>query len=154
MLCLDYATPVLLQQLLRSMEDPHTLRTSAIVYAVLRLVVRLIAAQSYALGLWFSRRSYERSRGEMITMLYEKTLSRKIIGNQAHDKEFSQEDVADYLQKPIKSKFHPQILWRKPLIWMNGSSHAKSQIQKQPASMGKILNLMRYGRSSIVVASI
>ena len=136
------------------MEDPHALRTNAIIYAVLRLIVRLIGAQSYALGLWFSRRSYERSRGEMITMLYEKTLSRKIIGAHAQEGEVPEEDSDGSLQKPTNSKFHPQILLRRLSIWMNGSSRSKSEIQKQPASMGKILNLMRYGTSLNVLISL
>ena len=127
------------------MQDPHILRTNTIIYAVLRLVVRLIGAQSYALGLWFSRRSYERSRGEMITMLYEKTLSRKIIGAHAQGGEVSEDGIDGSLQKPTKSKFHPQVLWRRFSDWMKVSSHSKTQIQKHPASMGKILNLMRYG---------
>jgi ABC-type multidrug transport system fused ATPase/permease subunit len=76
----NFSVPVLLQQLLRSMEDADSPKRAAITYAILSLVVRLIASQVAVLNLWFSRRAYERSRGELITMLYEKTLTRKIVG--------------------------------------------------------------------------
>ncbi len=140
---IDYAAPVLLQGLLRSMKGSDALKTNAIVYAVLRLVVRLIGAQSYALGLWFSRRGYERSRGEMITMLYEKTLSRKIIGAHAQPAEKPDADVDGSLSEPAKPKAYPKILWKRLSAWMRGSSRPKKIPLKQPASMGKILNLMR-----------
>jgi ABC-type multidrug transport system fused ATPase/permease subunit len=76
----DLSVPIVLQQLLRSMEDPKAPRSAAITYAVLSLLARLFSAQIGVLSLWNGRRAYERSRGEMITMLYDKTLSRKILG--------------------------------------------------------------------------
>ncbi|KAL8682945.1 MAG: hypothetical protein Q9186_001024 [Xanthomendoza sp. 1 TL-2023] len=76
----NFAGPILLQQLLRAMEDVHAPRSRAVTFAIISLFVRLVACQSSVFSLWYSRRSYERSRGEMITMLYEKTLARKIIG--------------------------------------------------------------------------
>ncbi|KAI4254106.1 MAG: hypothetical protein L6R42_007327, partial [Xanthoria sp. 1 TBL-2021] len=79
----NFAGPVLLQQLLRTMENTLAPRSRAVTFAVLSLLVRLVACQSSVFSLWYSRRSYERSRGEMITMLYEKTLSRQIIGESA-----------------------------------------------------------------------
>jgi ABC-type multidrug transport system fused ATPase/permease subunit len=76
----DFSVPVLLQQLLRSMENSESPKSAAITYASFSLAARLIASQTAVLNLWFSRRSYERSRGELITMIYEKTLTRKIVG--------------------------------------------------------------------------
>lgn len=75
----NLADPILLQQLLQAMSNPESPQHAAIVYAVLSLMARLIAAQTAVFGIWYSRRAYERSRGQMITMLYEKTLGRKII---------------------------------------------------------------------------
>jgi len=85
----NFAVPILLQQLLRSMGDGNAPKSAAVTYAVLSLIVRLIAAQADVLSLWYSRRAYERSRGELITMLSEKTLSRKMVGglHQANQKE-------------------------------------------------------------------
>ena len=77
----DFCAPVLLEQLLRSMENFDTRYSAAVSYAVLSLLARLMATQSSVFNLWFSRRCYERSRGEMITMLSEKILSRKYIAS-------------------------------------------------------------------------
>lgn len=80
----DFATPVLLQQLLKAMEDP-LMRDIAMAYAAMMLFVRLVYSQSQVLNLWYGRRCYERSRGEMIMMVYEKALSRKnIFGQKVH----------------------------------------------------------------------
>jgi ABC-type multidrug transport system fused ATPase/permease subunit len=106
----NLSVPILLQQLLKSMENPTAPRSAAVTYAFLTLTVRLVASQSDVLNLWYSRRAYERSRGEMITMLYEKTLTRKIVRIDEKDKK----DKDD----PTKSK--------------------------ESASMGKIMNLMRF----------
>lgn len=76
MMC-SFSTPVLLQQLLQAMQDPTKPKRVPLTYAVLALALRLVAAQSQVLNLWYGRRCYERSRGEMVMMVYEKALSRK-----------------------------------------------------------------------------
>jgi hypothetical protein len=118
----DYLTPVLLQQLLRAMQDLHSPRRAAFVYALLSLVARLIASQTAVFSLWFGRRAYERSRGEMITMLFEKMLTRKVVGLQGK-------------QPPVDSKTGDDRSTDEP--------DGKSTQEKQSASMGKVLNLMR-----------
>lgn len=110
------------------MGDLHAPRRAAVVYAVLSLVARLIAGQAAVFGLWFSRRSYERSRGEMITMLYEKMLMRKVIGLQELPPEVNRE--SEMLQE--SNTKNPE------------QSDEKHDQGKQSASMGKVLNLMRY----------
>jgi hypothetical protein len=59
----NYCAPLLLQQLLRAMENLRYEKRPAIIFAGLILAVRLIAAQSAVFSLWFGRRCYERSRG-------------------------------------------------------------------------------------------
>lgn len=125
------------------MEDPDAPRRAALTYAILSLIVRLIASQSAVFSLWFGRRAYERSRGEMVTMLYEKTLSRKVVsvsnkarldesakvnGNGAANKQDRSwwAQVFKFLVKPFRSK--------------KSKTAGKS---KELASMGKIMNLMR-----------
>ncbi|KAF2236282.1 P-loop containing nucleoside triphosphate hydrolase protein [Viridothelium virens] len=136
-----YSTPILLQQLLWSMENPDVPRSSAVTYALLSLLLRFVAAQSGVISLWYSRRCYERSRGEMITMLYEKTLSRKIIGD--HDKNKSEESN-ETKANGTKSDSNPSGrtcgFCRIP-FWPRAAD-SKEKVKK-PASMGKILNLMR-----------
>lgn len=71
------AEPILLKQLLAALtSERHDFR-AAIIYAGIILFARLVKAQSGVFSLWFCRRNYERSRGEMITMIHEKTLRRK-----------------------------------------------------------------------------
>lgn len=103
---------VFLKQLLSALEGENPNRRVAVVYGVFILIARLISAQSGIFTLWFCRRAYERSRGEMITMIYEKTLMRKAFT-------FPSENHNDADDKNIKDREHG------------------------PASMGKILNLMR-----------
>lgn len=82
-LAAQLASPTLLQLLLRSMEDGTIPMRAAVVYALISLMARLVQCQSSVFSTWYGRRCYERSRGEMITMLHEKVLSRKIIGGAA-----------------------------------------------------------------------
>jgi len=108
------------------MEDPHAPRRAAVVYAVLSLLARLLASHTAVFGLWFGRRCYERSRGEMITMLYEKMLTRKVIGLQEKRPKADSELVED-------SNSESTI-----------GSNNEPEEETQSASMGKVLNLMRY----------
>jgi len=73
----ELAEPILLKQLLAALarESPDT--RTALTYAGITLFGRLVRAQSGVFSLWYQRRNYERTRGEMITMIYEKTLRRK-----------------------------------------------------------------------------
>lgn len=151
---LDFAGPVLLQQLLRAMEDVYAPRSKAITFAVLSLLVRLIACQSSVFSLWFSRRCYERSRGEMITMLYEKTLSRKLIGESALSQKVDtsvNEQNGNALATDGKSGASRFGL-RNPWVLAKRVSHAlgkriwprdSGMKLEQSASIGKIYNLMR-----------
>ncbi|KUJ20900.1 ABC transporter-like protein [Mollisia scopiformis] len=150
-LAANFSVPVLLQKILQSMENPLAPRRAALNYAVLSLVVRLIVAQSSVFTLWFGRRAYERSRGEMITMLYEKTLSRKVVslsskpvaeangeglangngnGNFKHEDSSRLGKVRNCLMMPFR--------------WLSVKSKSKKAKKKDTASMGKIMNLMRF----------
>jgi ABC-type multidrug transport system fused ATPase/permease subunit len=135
----QFAAPVFLQLILKSMRDEDVSQNVALKYAVLALIGRLINTQSGVFQLWFGRRCYERSRGEMITMLYEKTLGRQ-ISIQAPDAK--QKKTADNgstnghanSDEPSKSRS-----W-----WSRLTTSVKTPPPaKEPASMGKILNLMR-----------
>ncbi|KAH9838909.1 ATP-dependent bile acid permease-like [Teratosphaeria destructans] len=148
----QYAVPVLLQLLLASMEDPEAPKRAAITYAALQLAARLVAAQSGVFSLWFGRRCYERSRGEMITMLYEKTLGRKMAFQQQEVKE-SKHDGDDMHENGAETEAGDVEApnERKLPFWTKYMEHVTSLFRrsdapkppKEPASMGKILNLMR-----------
>ncbi|PVI04510.1 ABC bile acid transporter-like protein [Periconia macrospinosa] len=155
-------TPVLLQRLLASMNDPLSNRNATITYAVISLAFRLISAQSFVFSLWYQRRAYERSRGEMITMLYEKTLNRKILGVKQEPQEERSNGVshngtnghtnghtngeANGSSNQSKSQRSRPITLLLSALSRVRSLFSKKEAKKkedEPASMGKILNLMR-----------
>ena len=136
------------------MEDARASRRAAITYAGLSLIARLVRSQVDVFHNWYGRRCYERSRGEMITMVYEKTLTRKMIGIRpnSHGEETNEEVIGgnEIQAEPLKT--YPKVLWEK----LSGVFMSPVRIKqkffkrqenpeetKQPASMGKILNLMR-----------
>ena len=137
------------------MESLDIRRGPAITYAVLSLLVRLIASQTSVFNLWFSRRCYERSRGEMITMLYEKTLSRKLISIPMQPQKVLNSDGMNDGAPPREAK-RPRS--RLESIWKDlcgairrkfSTTNERSDESRKPASMGKILNMMRH--ASLVV---
>ena len=151
----DLCSPVLLQQLLRSMESSDTHRSAAITYAMLSLLVRLVASQCSVFNLWFSRRCYERSRGEMITMLYEKTLSRKIIGSPTQPQTDVCPNTVGHSRPSMKAKglrSRLASIWRR-LYKVPGSVFSTTdwspRDSTRPASMGKILNMMRHASHAV-----
>ena len=146
-LVMQYATPVLLQLLLSSMEDITAPKREAIIYAALAMFVRLVAAQSGVFSLWFGRRCYERSRGEMITLLYEKTLGRKVGFTEQRKAEETKVNgeangtaMNGEAPKPQLRQWWQRMRDRMAAVFKRTKSPEPS---KEPASMGKILNLMR-----------
>lgn len=109
----------------------------ALVYAMLSLVLRLIAAQSQVFNLWYGRRCYERSRGEMMMMVYEKALVRKNLFEQGADDK-SAEGEQQEEEDPNKSSKR-SWLWSLLTLWRT----PRKEKSKAPVSMGKIFNLLR-----------
>ncbi|KAL4943438.1 hypothetical protein BDV06DRAFT_211084 [Aspergillus oleicola] len=135
MVC-EFSTPLLLQQLLQAMKAENRSNRVALVYAVLSLALRLIGAQSQVFNLWYGRRCYERSRGEMMMMVYEKALVRKNVFNQsAEDNPTEGERQEDGDDKSSKKSWLWSFLtsWRAP----------RKEKSKAPVTMGKIFNLLR-----------
>ncbi|KAF4548072.1 ABC transporter-like protein 8 [Elsinoe fawcettii] len=170
----NYSSPLLLQQLLKAMGRIPSVKSPAIFYATLTLAVRFVVTQSSVFTLWYSRRCYERSRGEMITMIYEKTLQRKIIGGvEEQIEEKKQDDQSPLADNPVISRDPPtegdQVDAEENTALLNGHSKevptfrtrlgknlsrlrslltfrkGKTEPKEKPgpASMGKILNMMR-----------
>ncbi|KAK1041554.1 hypothetical protein LTS16_009532 [Friedmanniomyces endolithicus] len=146
----NYSVPVLLQQLLSSMEDVEAPKQAAITYAAISLGVRLVACQSGVFSLWYGRRCYERSRGEMITMLYEKTLGRKIAFQLNEEDRGTAKDALPKDTNGVGPELGPASL-KSPAMWQKVLQRTtrlfrRPQVMKpvkETASMGKILNLMR-----------
>jgi ABC-type multidrug transport system fused ATPase/permease subunit len=139
-----YSAPVLLQLILSTMQDPTVPKAVPITYSFIVLVVRLISSQAGVFNLWFGRRCYERSRGEMITMLHEKTLGRKIAFQAPQEKVKPSDNGA--LDGATGEGNETDSIKSKPSLWrrfLNLFARKEKKEQKEPASMGKILNLMR-----------
>jgi len=125
------------------MEHPDSPRKAALTYAGLSLAVRLLASQCAIFSLWFGRSAYERSRGELITMLYEKTLSRKVVSvsSEARADEGCKSNGNGKTKKAARSSWRKLVdIIKKPF----GLKRTKTgEESKELASMGKIVNLMR-----------
>jgi ABC-type multidrug transport system fused ATPase/permease subunit len=140
-----YSAPVLLQLILSTMQDPTLPKSVPITYAFIVLVIRLISSQLGVFNLWFGRRCYERSRGEMITMLHEKTLGRKIAFQAPQEKKETPEN-GDANGSANGHANSADAVKEKPSLWQHFKklfSRKTKEEAKEPASMGKILNLMR-----------
>ncbi|KKY18897.1 putative abc transporter [Phaeomoniella chlamydospora] len=131
------------------MENPLAPERAAIAYALLILVASVISSQVQVSGLWYGRRTYERSRGEMIAMLYEKTLARKIVTSSKSSAQESEANPISELETAPKKGI--QRVWERcwngvcivfPFLRSTSTGTQKTKTE-EPASMGKILNLMR-----------
>ncbi|KAL7629236.1 hypothetical protein AAE478_000756 [Parahypoxylon ruwenzoriense] len=145
----NLSNPVLLQRLLQSIEKDFAQKRESLFYALAILLVRLVACQSGVFLLWFSRRAYERSRGEMLTAVYAKTLARKSFGlrtdlnEDLDDNDIDPSEEAPLLSgKPAEKSRLASLLEFLRLRRIRDPGEAKS-VSEQPATMGKILNLMR-----------
>ncbi|KAJ0427044.1 hypothetical protein BJY00DRAFT_271569 [Aspergillus carlsbadensis] len=138
MIC-EFSAPLLLQQLLQAMKDENRSNRVALVYASLTLALGLVAAQSQVFNLWYGRRCYERSRGEMMMMVYEKALLRKNVFDQRVEEkgdEIEQQQAEEVPNDPPKKKFG---LWS---FLTFGRGDRKDKV-KTAVSMGKIFNILR-----------
>lgn len=73
-----YAVPVLLQPLLLALQD-NTTKRPAVIWTMVILLAKMVKTQSEVFSLWYGRRAYERARGAMMVMVYDKALRRQII---------------------------------------------------------------------------
>ncbi|KAK8049496.1 ABC transporter [Apiospora phragmitis] len=138
----NLGTPMLLQRLLASIQSATSPRELSVAFAVAILAVRLVASQSGVFSLWYCRRAYERSRGEMITSIYAKTLTRKSQGFTPDEKDPAYVNGNELNGQEPKQGWFTRLLARLP--WRKKSAkYTPIKATPPPATMGKILNLMR-----------
>ncbi|KAK8089138.1 ATP-dependent bile acid permease [Apiospora hydei] len=138
----NLGTPMLLQRLLASIQSATSPRELSIAFAVAILAVRLVASQSGVFSLWYCRRAYERSRGEMITSIYAKTLTRKSQGFTPDEKDPSHVNGNELNGEEPEPGWFARLLARLP--WRKKDvKYSPIKAAPPPATMGKILNLMR-----------
>jgi ABC-type multidrug transport system fused ATPase/permease subunit len=128
------------------MESESRRKQVAMIYALLLWAARFVAAQTSMLSMWYGRRCYERSRGEMIMMVYDKALSRKaVIGL---DKKEATEDSetngnTDPASEPAdKTKKKDSAIYKLFKELLTGQKATEAVIEG-PASTGKVLNIVR-----------
>ncbi|QDS72168.1 hypothetical protein FKW77_004630 [Venturia effusa] len=142
----EFASPLLLQQLLKVMETESRRKQVAMIYALLLWAIRVVSAQTSMLAMWYGRRCYERSRGEMIMMVYDKALSRKaVIGldkketTEPSESNISNDATNGTLDNPKKKRSAIFNLFKELLT---GRSSTEKKLEG-PASTGKVLNIVR-----------
>ncbi|KAK0636601.1 hypothetical protein B0T17DRAFT_85446 [Bombardia bombarda] len=168
---IEMAEPVLLKQLLSALTSTSPDTRRAVIYASLTLFGRLVKTQSGVFGIWFQRRTYERARGELITMIYEKTLRRKaftfpnsqgpselVAGRQSTESGTSSsttltDDESDnsdetLQNEPRQSRLESFTSWwkekRQQIQRIRAMPLLPNSVDEDgPASTGKILNLLR-----------
>ncbi|KAF4119392.1 ABC-type multidrug transport system, ATPase and permease component [Geosmithia morbida] len=88
---------------------------------------------------WYSRKAYERSRGETFIGLFEKLLTRAVPGSDRTEKspEETQATVSTYPAAGRLSKFSGWLCGR------GGYTKISSKPSRQPASNAKVVNLVR-----------
>ncbi|KAF7585883.1 hypothetical protein BBP40_009943 [Aspergillus hancockii] len=124
------------------MQDPYASKRAALTYALLSLVLRLVAAQSQVLNIWHGRRCYERSRGEMMMMVYEKALSRKNMSGQQIEEKENENEIQDDDVVNGEAASDPKQGRLCGIFPRRRTATSKAKV-KTAASMGKIFNLLR-----------
>ncbi|RAL62089.1 hypothetical protein DID88_002575 [Monilinia fructigena] len=144
------ASPLLLQKILASMESPLAPKQATLTYSLIALTIRLVSAQCDVFATWYGRRSYERSRGVLITMLFEKSLSRKTVNTSTNPKSDDHTNGATNSAVSNASSKELTFPWWKKGFDIVAKPFLSRVLRikepskpKEPASMGKILNLMR-----------
>ncbi|KAI1435307.1 ABC transporter [Xylaria sp. CBS 124048] len=158
----NLSAPLLLRSLLLSIQKGPEYRIESVLWALAMLALRLVSTQSGVFSLWFGRRAYERSRGEMITMVYAKTLARKSYGQPVNHAQNDQkngfedgsenglgngnngdvdadEETPLLVREPKTSRFQRLVTFLK----FRRTKKTNKRPLQQPATMGKILNLMK-----------
>ncbi|KAE9977417.1 hypothetical protein EG328_002066 [Venturia inaequalis] len=141
----EFASPLLLQQLLKVMESESRRKQVAMIYALLLWATRVVSAQTSMLAMWYGRRCYERSRGEMIMMVYDKALSRKaVIGldkkeaDEAAETNISTDAANGTVEKPKKKRSAIFNLFKELL-----TGQSSTETKQARSSTGKVLNIVR-----------
>ncbi|KAK4199978.1 putative ATP-dependent permease [Triangularia verruculosa] len=168
----ELVEPVLLKQLLGALSSSPPDKRTAMIYAGLMLFGRVVKAQSSVFNIWFCRRNYERSRGEMITMIYEKTLRRKAFTFPSEDADSiegadqnqsgspsdgissattltdSESHHSDDVDKAEPTRYERLRAWvqhRYQIIrpFIPQLGSTKTRPNDSPSSTGKIMNILR-----------
>ncbi|KAI0326434.1 hypothetical protein GY45DRAFT_1373978, partial [Cubamyces sp. BRFM 1775] len=88
-----FVPPYALQRILTALADPSPgAKSTAYLFAVVAFFANLSFAQVDINKLWFTRRCYERTRGQLFCALHYKALKRRDVGAQMSKKEGEEEE--------------------------------------------------------------
>ncbi|KAI0359724.1 P-loop containing nucleoside triphosphate hydrolase protein [Trametes cingulata] len=91
-----FIPPYALQRILTALSDPSPgAKNTAYLFAVITFLAHLSFAQVDINKLWFTRRCYERTRGQLFCALHYKALKRRDLGAQTTKKDEEDEGNAD-----------------------------------------------------------
>jgi len=148
----QYSVPLLLQQLLLSMRDIKFDKRPAMFWTLITFAAQALDIQRGVLEMWYSRRLYERSRGELICMVHEKTLRRKVLGGLKKDDEKVENEAEDEgmallgdanSNKSVYNGVFASIRQYWMTFWTTVWPQKEEDEQDIAASKGKILNVMK-----------
>jgi len=122
------------------MENPLAPKNAAFTYALIMLLSRLVATQANVFNIIFGRRAYERTRGAMITMLYQKALSRKSVSISSKPQE-EDKDTPNGAKEEDNRTWWRKVIDFASNLFRKGAK--KPEKAKEFATTGKILNLIR-----------
>ncbi|KAG6003802.1 hypothetical protein E4U43_000858 [Claviceps pusilla] len=110
----------------------------AIFWCVVMLSLDVFRQLSKTTCGWYSRKAYERSRGETFIALFSKLLTRAVPGSDATEKGPGD----DYIDNPVRNAKTTRLSWiRKCCCARRNKIQADSQ--QSPASNAKVVNLVR-----------
>ena len=108
----------------------------AIFWALVMLCLDILRQAAKTTAAWYSRKGYERSRGETFIALFLKLLTRAVPGSDVTEKGPTENQI----EEPVEG----QSKWRRFLSKLRWRKKAKAAIAaSQPASNAKIVNLVR-----------
>jgi ABC-type multidrug transport system fused ATPase/permease subunit len=134
--------------MLRAMQNPLTTNRVVMTYALLSLGFRWAYTQLEVLRNWYGRRCYERSRGEVTTIIFGKALSRTAVSGLKRISN-SKETQREQCPTPVATLKPGEVTHRLFRSFDRIANAFRPQnntgppIDRQPASIGTILNLFR-----------
>ncbi|KAG5985002.1 hypothetical protein E4U55_002109 [Claviceps digitariae] len=107
-------------------------------WCIVMLCLDFFRQMSKTTSSWYSRKAYERSRGETFIALFGKLLTRAVPGSDVTEKGPGE----DYVDNPVTNSTTTRLPWIGNFC-CSGRKKRKPDLQQTPASNAKVLNLVR-----------
>ncbi|KAL6824120.1 hypothetical protein V8C40DRAFT_247358 [Trichoderma camerunense] len=107
-------------------------------WCLVMLVLDVVRQLCKTTSSWYSRKAYERSRGEAFIALFGKLLTRAVPGSDVTEKGADEQGQATLAPDAKSKTFFGRMLWK-----MSGPPKQSSKAVTGPASNAKVVNLVR-----------